>query len=79
MREGSTSFLKKRSKKLSLIWAMGIFTGTVLDQETFFAYFLFTKKKALHDVAFIAARQGPLASKTTVAHSNPNYSCMPRS
>jgi len=38
-------FLKKRSKKLLLIWATGRETSWVKSYQSFFVSFLFTKKK----------------------------------
>jgi hypothetical protein len=39
--------LKKRSKKLLLVWANGGETSVVKNYKSFFAPFLFTKKKTL--------------------------------
>jgi hypothetical protein len=44
-------FWKKRSKKLFLNWATGVETGTGPNDQSFFASFLFTKKKTLHYLA----------------------------
>jgi hypothetical protein len=38
--EGSSSFLKKRTKKLFLFWAKGGFTSTVQINKSFCALFL---------------------------------------
>jgi hypothetical protein len=50
-REGRPSFLKKRSKKLLLNWAIGGSTSTVQFSKSFFASF-FSKKEALAFLTF---------------------------
>jgi hypothetical protein len=52
-KEGRTSFLKKRSKKLLLIWATGVATSTVQVNKSFLL--LFFKKEVL---AFLNMRDG---------------------
>jgi hypothetical protein len=45
--EGSGSFLKKRTKKLSISGARALETARAQINKVFFASFLFTKKKTL--------------------------------
>jgi hypothetical protein len=46
MKQARSSFLKKRTKKLLLIWASGGFTSAVQINKSFFASF-FAKKEVL--------------------------------
>jgi len=46
-RQGSASFLKKRSKKLSEIGSRAVSPAQTQITKVFFASFLFTKKKIL--------------------------------
>jgi hypothetical protein len=43
VKEGSTAFLKKSSKKLLLIWAIGVASSRLKKEQKFFGYF-FSKK-----------------------------------
>jgi hypothetical protein len=47
LEEVSSVFLKKSAQKTFAIWATGGFTSTVQRNQSFFASFLFTKKKIL--------------------------------
>jgi len=54
MKEASTSFLKKNSKKLLLIWAGGSFTTSVQSHKSFLRAF-FQKSAA----CFLPSRSAP--------------------
>jgi hypothetical protein len=57
-KEGSASFLKKRSKKLLLTGGLGRAGATARRSKSFFASF-FSKKEALALLAFIATASRP--------------------
>jgi len=42
-----SSFLKKRTKKLLLVWGNAGFRGNAIEESKFFCFFFFQKKKFL--------------------------------
>jgi flagella basal body P-ring formation protein FlgA len=64
-KQASASFLKKRSKKLLLNWAEGVFTSAVKVNKVFFASFLFTKKKCF--LAYLLALPWPALAEPPAA------------